>query len=162
MFVYELWVRVVVHEMLWSRVACKSKQVHVSSVPRHCVHQYINNNWRRDRNSVYCGATYCCALLVYCYVLAHVTKKMCGAKHSGFYLIFIEGASIDNDLLMFSGEKSFMILFLFTLVTSMLNYYLHHFNFINLPINKLSRKTHISLEMRTNVSKLRKGSKYLR
>ena len=29
------------------------KQVHVSSVPRHCVHQYINNNWRWDRNSVY-------------------------------------------------------------------------------------------------------------
>ena len=29
------------------------KQVHGSSVPRHCVHQYINSNWRRDRNSVY-------------------------------------------------------------------------------------------------------------
>ena len=27
------------------------KQVHVSSVPRHCVHQYIKSNWRRDRNS---------------------------------------------------------------------------------------------------------------
>ena len=25
------------------------KQVHVSSVPRHCVHQYINNNWRRGQ-----------------------------------------------------------------------------------------------------------------
>ena len=25
----------------------------LSSVPRHCVHQYINSNWRRDRNSVY-------------------------------------------------------------------------------------------------------------
>ena len=28
------------------------KQVHVSSVPRHCVHQYFNSNWRWDRNSV--------------------------------------------------------------------------------------------------------------
>ena len=29
------------------------KQVHVSSVPRHCVHQYIKSNGRRDRNLVY-------------------------------------------------------------------------------------------------------------
>ena len=28
------------------------KQVHVSSVPCHCVHQYFNSNWRWDRNSV--------------------------------------------------------------------------------------------------------------
>ena len=35
------------------------KQVHVSSVPRHCVHQYINNNWRRDRNSIYTAVLYC-------------------------------------------------------------------------------------------------------
>ena len=25
----------------------------MNSVPRHCVHQNINSNWRRDRNSVY-------------------------------------------------------------------------------------------------------------
>ena len=30
----------------------------MSSVPRHCVHQYINSNWRRDRNSVYVSVNY--------------------------------------------------------------------------------------------------------
>ena len=35
MFVYELWVRVVGHEMQWSRVACKSKFIHRTLSQKH-------------------------------------------------------------------------------------------------------------------------------
>ena len=71
----------------------------MSSVPRHCVHQHINNNWRRDRNSVYVLRSYPQRFLLHVIYISDIYSSNQGSKvnkHKGSYSLSCRIKSLLN------------------------------------------------------------------